>query len=82
MLKIIWVKVTYYFLKSYSEYTAPVKKSAFPGTDEPASDREPDLMSSAIQAGSFLPLPTSIREPTIALTIFLRNLFARILNTM
>ena len=59
-----------------------MKKSAWPGTDWPAAEREPDAMSSEIQAGDFLPRPTSISEPTMARTILRKKRFARILNTI
>jgi len=65
-----------------NQYSAPQKNSALPGTDCPASEREPEAMSSAIHAGAFLPRPTSMSEPTMARTMLRRNLFARILNTI
>lgn len=65
-----------------SEYSAPEKNSALPGTDCPASERLPDVMRSAIQDGAFFPRPTSIREPTMARTMLRRKRFALILNTI
>ena len=62
-------------------YSAPLKKRAFPGTDAPASDRHPSFMSESNHSGDYFPLPTSSIEPTMALTIFLRQRSARILNT-
>ena len=65
-----------------NQYFAPQKNSAFPGTDWPASEREPEAMRPEIQEGSFLPRPTSMSDPTMARTIFLKNLFARMRNTI
>ena len=64
------------------QYSAPQKNSAFPGTDWPASERDPEAMRSEIHDGSFLPRPTSMSDPTMARTIFLKNLFARIRKTI
>ena len=64
------------------QYSAPQKNSAFPGTDWPASEREPEAMRPEIHDGSFLPRPTSMSDPTMARTIFLKNLFARIRKTI
>ena len=58
----------------------PVRKRACPGTDCPASDLVPFSNRSRIYSGSCLPRPMSTIVPTIALTIFLRNLFASIVN--
>ena len=63
-------------------YEAPVKKSAFPGTELPASERDPFSMSPAIHSGDLRPRPTSINEPTMALTMLRRKRLAFILNTM
>ena len=63
-------------------YDAPLKNKAFPGTEEPASDLVPFFISSEIHEGSRLPLPTSISEPTTALTMFLRKRLALMVNTM
>ena len=65
-----------------NQYSAPQKNSALPGTDWPASEREPEAMSSAIHDWSFFPRPTSMREPTMARTMLRRNLFARMRNTI
>lgn len=58
----------------------PVRKRACPGTDCPASDLVPLSNSSRMYSGSCLPRPMSTIVPTMALTIFLRNLFASIVN--
>ncbi len=67
--------------KTDSGYSIPVKNSALPGTDWPALQRSPDAMTSSIHSGGRLPLPISINVPTIARTIFLRNLLAETVNT-
>ena len=54
-----------------------LKNKACPGTDSPASPRVPLATNSAIHSGDCLPRPTSISDPTIALTIFLKNLSAQ-----
>ena len=63
-------------------YSAPQKKRALPGTDEPASERVPEVMRSLIHEGSRFPRPTSISEPTMARTMLRRKRFALIVNTM
>ena len=65
-----------------NQYSAPQKNSALPGTDCPASEREPEAMSSAIHDGPFFPRPTSMSDPTMARTMLRRNLFARMRNTI
>lgn len=67
--------------KTDSGYSIPVKNRALPGTDWPALQRSPDARTSSIHSGGRFPLPISINVPTIARTIFLRNLLAETVNT-
>ena len=58
------------------QYPISLRKRACPGTDSPASERVPFSRRALNHCTSLLPRPTSMSEPTIALTIFLRNLSA------
>ena len=58
------------------QYFTLLRNNACPGTDSPASPLVPVSMSSFTQAGSCFPRPTSINVPTMALTMFLKNLSA------
>ena len=58
------------------QYFTLLRNSACPGTDSPASPLVPVSISSFTHAGSCFPRPTSINVPTIARTIFLKNLSA------
>lgn len=57
-----------------------VKNNPFAGTDKPALLRFLLSMIFLKSVIEILSKPTSIRVPTIALTIFLKNRFAEIVN--